>query len=136
MKLYQTLVVMAAAVTLSSGAWAEGYSGNGSTAGSQSYNDTTQSGQMSSDADANVTASGDAQPPASYDSERIQTIQQNLQDEGYQLSADGVWGPQTAQAIRRFQQQNDLDVTGTLNSETLAALDVNVNSTNNPENRY
>lgn len=65
--------------------------------------------------------------PSQLSSAEIQDVQQSLNDEGYSLSVDGVWGPQTRDAIRNFQQANNLDVTGTLDSQTLAELDVDVN---------
>jgi peptidoglycan hydrolase-like protein with peptidoglycan-binding domain len=42
----------------------------------------------------------------------------------YQGKADGVWGPKTESALRNFQTQNGLEVTGTLNEPTARALGI------------
>jgi peptidoglycan hydrolase-like protein with peptidoglycan-binding domain len=52
-------------------------------------------------------------------------IQQALNERGfYQGRADGVWGPNTATALQRFQQQNQLDAQGNIDSTTLNELGV------------
>ena len=38
------------------------------------------------------------------------------------INADGIFGPQTEQAVRAFQQQNNLQVDGIVGAQTLAAL--------------
>ena len=58
------------------------------------------------------------------DSATIQSAQAKLREEGHKLSVDGVWGPKTAAALRDFQKANSLPATGTLDSETLAALQI------------
>lgn len=55
----------------------------------------------------------------------IRSTQRALKDEGYNVKVDGVLGPNTQQAIREFQTDRELSITGKLNSETLSALDVN-----------
>ena len=55
---------------------------------------------------------------------QLQQVQSGLRDAGHDIKVDGVWGPQTVDALKSYQQQKSLNVTGTLNSETLAALDV------------
>jgi len=42
----------------------------------------------------------------------------------YQGKADGVWGPKTESALRNFQTQSGLEVTGTLNEPTARALGI------------
>jgi peptidoglycan hydrolase-like protein with peptidoglycan-binding domain len=42
----------------------------------------------------------------------------------YQGKADGVWGPKTESALRNFQTQNGLEVTGTLDEPTARALGI------------
>jgi hypothetical protein len=44
------------------------------------------------------------------------------------VTADGIIGPQTRRAIRRFQRRHGLRVTGRLNSRTLAALGVSASA--------
>lgn len=114
MKLYQTLMVAVATTGLATGAWAEGYT--------QDQGSQNQGAQMQSE--TNTQAS------VGIDSGRIENVQSKLQQEGYTVSADGIWGPQTISALRDFQRENDLSVTGSLNNETLAALDLGTGATN------
>lgn len=65
-----------------------------------------------------------ARPDVTMDIETIQSVQASLKNEGHAVSVDGVWGPKTAQALRDFQRDNSLPATGTLNAETLAALNL------------
>lgn len=140
--IYRTMLLTSAAVCLAAGgAMAEGYQSGSSSSDSQSYNmnqepamdpGNTNAMNRSEDgmdrgANANVNASPDMQL-SGLSSEQIQDAQQSLRQEGHPVSIDGIWGPQTAQAVRQFQQENGLDVTGSLDSETLAALDVDANA--------
>ncbi len=47
----------------------------------------------------------------------VRALQQRLG-----INADGIFGPQTDQAVRNFQQQNNLQVDGIVGTQTLAAL--------------
>jgi peptidoglycan hydrolase-like protein with peptidoglycan-binding domain len=42
----------------------------------------------------------------------------------YQGKADGLWGPKTESAVRNFQTQSGLEVTGTLDEPTARALGI------------
>lgn len=54
---------------------------------------------------------------------KVQDLQQNLADAGfYKGGVDGVWGPQTAKALRSYQAANGLRATGKLNSATIEKL--------------
>jgi peptidoglycan hydrolase-like protein with peptidoglycan-binding domain len=76
--------------------------------------------------------SGDAPatPAGARESDRhsaatIRRLQHSLMQGGYDIdAADGVWGPQTAAAVREFQRVKGLPVTGRADSQTLAALGV------------
>ena len=60
-----------------------------------------------------------------YDSTTVRSVQQALNDKGYNAgSVDGQWGPNTEDAVRRFQQASGLPQTGELEQSTLAALGV------------
>ncbi|HKS89348.1 MAG TPA: peptidoglycan-binding domain-containing protein [Stellaceae bacterium] len=62
------------------------------------------------------------------DAQQITQIQQKLDQEGFKAGRpDGKWGPQTARAVKEFQQQNNLPATGRLDEQTLAQLGVNQN---------
>jgi peptidoglycan hydrolase-like protein with peptidoglycan-binding domain len=55
----------------------------------------------------------------------IRAAQQKLNNEGYKSgTADGKWGPVTAGAVRQYQQDKVLKVTGTLDESTLSHLNV------------
>jgi peptidoglycan hydrolase-like protein with peptidoglycan-binding domain len=55
--------------------------------------------------------------------ERYKEIQEALAKRGYfQGSPDGVWGPSSVDAMRRFQQEQNLDASGKINSLSLIAL--------------
>ena len=52
-------------------------------------------------------------------------VQQALKDQGFYYSTvDGQPGPETDAAIRRYQIRQGLDVTGKLNAQTLASLNL------------
>ncbi len=62
---------------------------------------------------------------ASNNTNVVQAAQQQLQAEGmYSGAIDGVMDGKTASALRNYQRQNGLQVTGTLNKETLTSLGV------------
>lgn len=56
----------------------------------------------------------------------IKNVQAKLHDDGYykQGAIDGVWGLQTENAVRSFQQAHNLGSSGQLDVPTLAALNV------------
>lgn len=55
--------------------------------------------------------------------QEVRTIQEKLVRWGYfDGPADGIYGPNTQQAVRRFQQKNGLQVDGIAGPQTLAAL--------------
>jgi peptidoglycan hydrolase-like protein with peptidoglycan-binding domain len=61
---------------------------------------------------------------------QTRNVQQQLSDLGfYYGEVDGVAGPETEAAIRRFQIRNGISVTGTLTPETAEKLGVSANRT-------
>ena len=53
----------------------------------------------------------------------VMRVQERLRDRGaYQGRVDGIWGPDSQQALERFQQASGLQVTGQLNQATAATL--------------
>lgn len=55
--------------------------------------------------------------------EDVRVIQQILKDQNYSLGiVDGVYGPRTERAVRKFQEDNYLIVTGKVDADTLAKL--------------
>jgi peptidoglycan hydrolase-like protein with peptidoglycan-binding domain len=56
-------------------------------------------------------------------SDEIRQVQQKLNDLNYGAGpVDGVWGKQSAGALRDFQHARGLEVTGQINDRTLRAL--------------
>lgn len=76
-------------------------------------------------------------PPANAD-ELMRSVQQKLQAQGfYSGSIDGLYGSQTAAAIRRYQVAEGLKVTGELNPQTLSKLGLRPRSQKSaPEPEY
>ena len=55
--------------------------------------------------------------------ERYKEIQQALADKGYFAGpVDGMWGPESVEALKRFQKEQNLDVDGKLGALSLMAL--------------
>ena len=59
----------------------------------------------------------------------IRALQRELSRDGHDAGAvDGVWGENTRQALRSYQQSHSLEPTGTLTLPTLAALGIDLAS--------
>lgn len=55
----------------------------------------------------------------------VRTVQERLRARDVNAGpVDGIWGPETQQGLRRFQQSQGLQATGQLNAETLQALGI------------
>ncbi|MGD9009953.1 MAG: peptidoglycan-binding domain-containing protein, partial [Desulfobacteraceae bacterium] len=52
----------------------------------------------------------------------VRQLQQALANAGLEVEVDGIFGQQTSEAVKKFQQQNDLTVDGIVGPATLAAL--------------
>ena len=64
----------------------------------------------------------EVEPPVSDD--LIRQLQQALSDEGHEIAVDGIWGPETQDALSQYQQDEGLDSTGQLDTQTLAQLEL------------
>lgn len=110
------------------------YAANDTSApGSRSATSTDASASTSSmnTGTANGASATDSQPsPAGSDTARslsreedVRAVQQSLNDQGYDVgNIDGVWGPKTSGAVRKFQADHGLEATGRLDAETRTAL--------------
>jgi peptidoglycan DL-endopeptidase CwlO len=56
--------------------------------------------------------------------QRVMGVQQALNNNGAKLAVDGKWGPKTEAAVKQFQQQHGLKVTGHLDRETRTQLKI------------
>jgi peptidoglycan hydrolase-like protein with peptidoglycan-binding domain len=92
----------------------------------QSPNATEQGTSMpSTSAQApNATEQGEqSTAPVRLSKQQLMQVQRQLKEAGlYKGQLDGMMGPQTQHAIQEFQQQNGLQRTGTLDQQTLSAL--------------
>lgn len=58
----------------------------------------------------------------------VVALQEALNEAGYELDVDGIFGDGTEAAVRDFQSSNDLSVDGVVGPDTFAALGVEVHS--------
>jgi peptidoglycan hydrolase-like protein with peptidoglycan-binding domain len=57
----------------------------------------------------------------------VRAVQQALNDEGYDIGVDGIWGPETSQAIRLFKLGDEnLNASPYLDNQTIAALGLDI----------
>ncbi|MEZ5651633.1 MAG: peptidoglycan-binding domain-containing protein [Burkholderiaceae bacterium] len=57
----------------------------------------------------------------------VRKVQQALKDQGdASIRVDGIWGDNTKQALMNFQRKQNLDPTGELDAQTVAALEVDL----------
>ena len=90
----------------------------GGVGGAYVGNETTGQRATSSTSSSSMTSSR-------YDPALVRNVQQALNDKGYSAgSVDGQWGPNTEDAVRRFQHASGLPQTGELEHSTLTALGV------------
>ena len=93
---------------------------------SNTANAGTSSSNYASGAPSNSNL---ASMPAYESRDTIRSVQQNLNDHGYNAGpVDGIMGPRTRAALKEFQQANGLKEDGRLDQQTLAALGVEQSS--------
>jgi len=80
-------------------------------------------GQMQSSQDSSMSGSQMDQSQMS-DKSTVRQAQKQLSQKGYNVQVDGKQGPRTEAAIRKFQNDNDKEVTGQLDDQTLDALGI------------
>ncbi len=67
--------------------------------------------------------------PEQLSSQQVRQIQTALKKEGFNTGkTDGKWGSETQGALKKFQQQKNLQANGELDQQTLSALGVNLSS--------
>ncbi len=72
--------------------------------------------------------------PQDLSKDQVKQIQQALDQKGFSTKhVDGIWGPETASALRKFQEKNDIQAKGELNQQTFAQLGVNWSGQNQPQ---
>ena len=139
MKLHQ-IAVAVAAISMAGATFATGNqaattspsSSDGSySAGQRAGTSSTQAGTPSDRTGASSSQAGmsSSQPAgtaaAQSDPALVRSVQQALKDKGHDAGAiDGQMGPSTESALRSFQQAQGLPPSGTLDQQTLSALNV------------
>jgi peptidoglycan hydrolase-like protein with peptidoglycan-binding domain len=73
---------------------------------------------------AGATPSAASSSAASGGSRDVMDVQRALSTQGHQLSVDGIMGPKTRDALRKYQQEQGLEATGELDAETARRLNV------------
>lgn len=86
-------------------------------------------------ANADLSSHDSAASKMRMTNRQVRSVQENLNDRGYRVAADGVWGPQTARAVRNFQYDNNLQATGRMDNETIRAMNASYRS-NAPVDAY
>lgn len=59
--------------------------------------------------------------------DEVAQLQRNLKEIGYQIEADGVYGPKTESVVKEFQKKYKLKVDGVAGSQTIIALKEGIN---------
>src|SRR6185312_10959308 len=115
MKTFTLAAALAAGVLVAGPTFAQGTTNPGSSSGSTMSNPSTMS--------SNEHGSS-AMNPHSLSQDQIKSAQGKLQQDGYykEGKVDGTWGPETHQALQKFQQDHKLNANGELDQQTLAAL--------------
>ena len=73
--------------------------------------------------------------PFQLKTQTVMQVQQKLNKEGFDAgNADGNWGPETAEAVKNFQQKNGLPQTGQLDQQTLSKLGINLSTSGSSSN--
>ncbi|MBI5282614.1 MAG: peptidoglycan-binding protein [Candidatus Solibacter usitatus] len=99
-----------------------------STKGAQPQSASKKAASKQSAKKSSRTTQARSRRPATQqqpDQQRVREIQQALSDKGYPLDVSGVWGPQSVDALKKFQEDqniNNLSGRGKLDSLTLIAL--------------
>lgn len=96
------------------------FGGSGSVGASTTVqSETAGSGSLGS---ASISAATDIR----NDTLQVKQIQQQLSHHGYRVAADGIVGPKTKAALKKFQRSQGLEANGSLDAATLSALRINL----------
>ena len=72
---------------------------------------------------SSMSGTGSQANMSGMDQQTVMQVQQHLKQQGYDVGAvDGKMGPQTKQALQNFQRDKNIQSSGQLNQQTMAAL--------------
>lgn len=135
-KIFASIAVLG--LMLAGPAVAAGYGSSGSSTSSSTMDQSSQSpgesAQRGSDL-SDQTASGTSgmsqlersgQTAAlSQDKEVVRQVQEQLKSSGYDVGqVDGIYGPQTRQALTQYQKDKGLTASGEIDQQLLAGMDI------------
>src|ERR1044071_6141163 len=110
----------------SSGTGSSGSSSGMSSSGS-GMSGSGMSGSGSSDTGASSSGSSRRSARSGRSQTNVRAAQEALRDKGFDPGpVDGIMGPRTQQALRSFQQSNNLQATGRLDSQTSQQLNASI----------
>lgn len=131
----KSLKIFAVSTMLASGVSMAAFA---TSAGDPSYNNTTNMDNtgMSAPADSRINDQQRAKPMPTDDTrkvtvpannvtaaDKVRSVQEALRAEGHDIGvSDGILGNRTSAALREYQRNNNLTVTGKINQETLDRL--------------
>jgi peptidoglycan hydrolase-like protein with peptidoglycan-binding domain len=92
----------------------------------QQYNQ--ERGQLGQTGQAGEQFARGEQKGQQMSSNQIRQLQQELRSEGYQVAVDGIWGPETQQALRDYQMDENLEVSGEPDQRTMASLGLDIDA--------
>lgn len=129
MKITPTLAAFSTVALLLAGpaAWAQQDSGAGASPSDMPTESqgAPSSGTSGSDSTGAMGGSSPGSSAQSLSSDQIREVQQALKDKGHDVGAiDGMWGPQTENALKEYQQAEGMSASGELDAQTLSSLGV------------
>lgn len=100
-------------------------SASGTTSGTSSDMSSSTASESMSETARQADQPQSQQGMKQADKQTISKVQQALKDKGhYQGQVDGKWDSESRAALRDFQQSQNIEVSGQLDSQTLSALGV------------
>ena len=82
-------------------------------------------GQQASSGATQQASADQSGAPMAASPQLVRKVQDTLNSKGVDAGpVDGIWGPQTHQGVRQFQEREGLKASGQLNAQTLAALGI------------
>ena len=75
-----------------------------------------------------ITKEPSGTPPGALSHDQIREVQQALQEKGFNPGTNGVLDSKTRDALRLFQKNNNIPMTGSVDNETAEKLGVHWNN--------